>query len=64
MLLQFDFIVVLNLFVLLLWPVFITEPKTETTTRRDTINIIMVIATVIAVILDIVFLVLKGTGHA
>ncbi len=60
MLLQFDFIVVLNLFVLLLWPVFEIGPKN----RRDILNIIMVIATVIAVVLDIVFLVLKGTGHA
>lgn len=54
-LLNFEFIVVLNLFVALLWP----ATGTYAGTRKDVVGIIMVILTVIAVVLDIFFLVLS-----
>lgn len=54
-LLDFNFLAILNLFVLLLWP----ASGTYTGVRRDVIGVIMLILTVIAVVLDIFFIVLK-----
>jgi hypothetical protein len=54
-LLDFEFVVVLNVFVLILYPA--TTPYRNT--RYDVVSVIMIIFTIIAVILDIVFLVLK-----
>lgn len=58
-LLNFEFLAILNLFVLLLWP----ASGTYTGERRSVVGIIMLILTVIAVILDIFFIVLKLVGH-
>ncbi len=54
-LLDFQFLAILNLFVLLLWPA--SSPYTGD--RRGAIGIIMVLLTVIAIVLDIFFVVLK-----
>ncbi len=54
-LLDFEFLVILNLFVIALWP----ASGTYQGTRSNVLNIIMVIITVITIVLDIVFLVLR-----
>ena len=54
-LLDFDFLVILNLLVLLLWPA--SSPYAGD--RRNALGLIILILTVIAVVLDIVFIVLK-----
>jgi uncharacterized membrane protein len=54
-LLDFEFIVVLNLFVGLLWPA--SGPYRSVSSGA--IAIIMIILTIIAIVLDIVFLVLR-----
>jgi hypothetical protein len=59
-LLDFNFLAILNLFVLLLWPSFVPLVATD---KRTALNLIMVIITVIVVLGDIFFLVLKVTGH-
>lgn len=53
--LDFDFLVILNLFVLLLW--FASEPYVGN--RRNVLGVIVLIMAVIAVVADIVFIVLK-----
>lgn len=53
-LLDFQFLVILNLFVLLLWPVI----GTYTGPRRNALDVIMLILAVIAIVVDIVFIVL------
>lgn len=53
--LDFQFLAILNLLVLLLWPVF----GTYTGPRRNALDIIVLILAIIAVIADIVFIVLK-----
>jgi hypothetical protein len=58
-LLDFNFLVILNLFVVLLWPA--SAPYASD--RRGAIGLIVLVLTVIAVLMDIVFLVLKATGH-
>lgn len=60
LLLDFQLLVILNLFVLLLWPV--TTPYT--TNRRDAVSIIMLGLTILVILGDIYYLVLKSTGHA
>ena len=54
-LLNFNFLAILNLFVLLLWP----ASGTYSGARQSAVGIIMLILTIIAVVLDIVFLVLQ-----
>jgi hypothetical protein len=54
-LLNFDFLVILNFLVLLLWP---TSGR-YSGARSDALSIIMLILTIIAVVLDIVFMALK-----
>lgn len=58
-LLDFEFLVILNLFILLLYPA--TGPYR--TARYDVASIIMIILTIIAVVLDVAFLVLKAVVH-
>lgn len=55
-LLDFQFVAILNLFVLLLWP----ATGTYSGTRTSVLNMIMYILTALAVLLDIIFLVLKA----
>jgi hypothetical protein len=57
-LLDFNFLVILNLLVLLLWSVSGAFPVGDTPDRprRSVLSIIMVLLTVIAVVIDIVFL--------
>jgi hypothetical protein len=55
MLLDFQFLVILNLFVGLIW--WISGPYRGT--RSDVPSIIITVLAVVAVVLDIVFLVLK-----
>lgn len=52
---DFNFLVILNLLVLILWHA--GEP--HTTDRRNVLGVIVLILAVIAVIADIVFIVLK-----
>ena len=52
---DFNFLVILNLLVLILWHV--GEP--HTTDRRNVLGIIVLILAAIAVVADIVFIVLK-----
>jgi len=59
-LLDFNFLVILNLLVLLLWP----ASGAYTGGSRNVLNIIMVILTIIAVIVDIVFLAIRVGGAA
>jgi uncharacterized membrane protein YdbT with pleckstrin-like domain len=54
-LLNFEFLAILNLFVILLWP----ASGRVTGERSSVIGVIMLILTLIAVVLDIFFLVLK-----
>jgi len=54
-LLDFQFLAILNLLVIALWPV----SGTYTGTRASLLSIIMIILTVIAVVLDIVFLAVR-----
>ncbi len=56
--LDFQFLVVLNLFALLLWPA--SEPYAGD--RRNAVGVIILILTVIAVVADVFFLVLHF-GH-
>lgn len=51
---NFEFLAILNLFVLLLWP----ASGTYGGTRKDVMGVMVLIITIIAVILDIVFIVL------
>jgi len=51
-LLDFNFLVILNLLVLLLWP----ASGASLGDRRSVLAIIMIILTIIAVVIDIVFL--------
>lgn len=53
--LDFQFLAILNLFVLLLWPA--SEPYAGD--RRNAIGVIILILTIIAIVLDIFYLVLK-----
>jgi hypothetical protein len=53
--LDFQFLAILNLFVLMLWPVF----GTYIGPRRNVLDVIVLILAVIAVVADIVFIVLK-----
>lgn len=53
-LLSFNFLAILNLFILLLWP----ASGHYSGARASVIGIIMLILTIIAVVFDIVFLVL------
>jgi hypothetical protein len=53
--LNFEFLVILNLLVIVLWP----ASGTYEGTRSNALNIIMVILTVIAVLFDIAFIVLR-----
>lgn len=55
MLLDFNFLAILNLLVVLAWP----ASGKWAGTRSDAVGILMVILTIIAVVLDIVFLALK-----
>ncbi len=59
-LLNFNFLVILNLLVLLLWP----ASGTYAGDRRNVLSIIMVILTVIAVVIDVVFLAVRLGGAA
>ncbi len=54
-LLDFQFLVILNLLVIALWP----ASGMYTGTRANVLSIIMIILTVIAVVLDIVFLAVR-----
>ena len=54
-LLDFNFLVILNMLVLLLWPA--SAPYAGD--RRSVLSIILVILTVIAVLIDIVFLAIR-----
>lgn len=55
MLLDFSFLVILNLLVLLLW----SAGDPYTTDRRNVLGIIVLVLAIIAVIVDIAFIVLK-----
>ena len=57
-LLDFNFLVILNLLVLLLWP----ASGAVVGDRRNVLSIIMVVLTVIAVVVDIVFLAIRLVG--
>jgi hypothetical protein len=57
-LLDFNFLVILNLLVLLLWP----ASGASAGDRRNVLSIIMVVLTVIAVVVDIVFLAIRLVG--
>lgn len=52
MLLNFNFLAILNLMIIILWP----ATGTYTGTRSSVFRVIMIILTIIAVVLDIVFL--------
>ncbi len=54
-LLDFNFLVILNLLVIVLWPASGAYPGT----RANVLTVIMVILTVIAVVIDIVFLAIR-----
>jgi len=54
-LLDFQFLVILNLLVIALWP----ASGMYTGTRANVLSMIMIILTVIAVVLDIVFLAVR-----
>lgn len=54
-LLDFNFLVILNLLVVLLWP----ASGASVSDRRSVLSIIMVILTVIAVVIDIIFLAIR-----
>jgi len=54
-LLDFNFLVILNLLVLLLWP----ASGAVVGDRRNVLSIIMVVLTVIAVVVDILFLAIR-----
>ncbi|HEX3640109.1 MAG TPA: hypothetical protein VHV10_02340 [Ktedonobacteraceae bacterium] len=54
-LLDFSFLTILNLFVLLLWPA--STPYVGD--RRNALGVIILVLTVIAVLADIVFIVIK-----
>jgi hypothetical protein len=58
-LLDFQFLVVLNLLVCLVWPASVPYR----TTLNNAISIIVLILTILAVLFDIVFLVLKVFVH-
>ena len=66
--LDFNFLVILNLLIMLVWPVngyyTSTRPAQQAPagTRINVFGIIMLILTVIAVIFDIVFVVIKLVG--
>jgi len=64
-LLDFNFLVILNLFVLLLWPSasYLAVPSPATPDKRSTISWLVLIVTIIVVLGDIFFLVLKMFGH-
>lgn len=53
-LLSFNFLVILNLFVIVLWP----ASGSYHGTRSDVLYVIMIIFTVIAVVLDVIYMVL------
>lgn len=53
--LDFNFLVVLNLLIVVLWP----ATGNYSATRNNAINVIMLILTVIAVVFDIVYLVIR-----
>ena len=53
-LLNFEVVVVLNLFVLLLWPSSGRYPEGQ---GRNAVGIIILILTVIAIVVDVIFLV-------
>lgn len=53
--LDFEFLAILNALVIVLWP----ASGTYSGTRSNVLNIIMIILTAIAVILDIVFLAIR-----
>jgi hypothetical protein len=57
-LLGFNFLVILNLFVIVLWP----ASGQYSGARSSVVGVIMLILTVIAVVLDIFYLVLKLHG--
>ena len=57
-LLDFNFLVILNLLVLLLWP----ASGAVVGDRRNVLSIIMVVLTVVAVVVDIVFLAIRLVG--
>jgi hypothetical protein len=59
-LLDFTFLTILNLFVIILYPA--TTPYRKA--AYDAVSIIMIILTAIAMILDIIFLVLKVMGKS
>ena len=54
-LLDFNFLAILNLLVLLLWP----ASSPYVVDRRSAVGIIILLLTIIAVVFDIVFLVLR-----
>ena len=62
-LLNFEFLTIANLFILMLWPasghIYRSTTSPDTSPRMSPINIILLIFTVLVVLLDIVFLVLK-----
>jgi hypothetical protein len=58
-LLNFEFLAILNLFILLLWP----SSAPYINDRRGALGMIILIVTIVVVFGDIVFLVLKMTGH-
>ncbi len=62
-LLNFEFLTIANLFIVLLWPasghIYRSATSPDASTRLSPINIILLIFTVLVVLLDIVFLVLK-----
>jgi uncharacterized membrane protein len=57
-LLDFNFLTILNLFVIILYPA--TTPYRKA--AYDAVSIIMIILTIIAVVLDVFYLVLKAMG--
>jgi hypothetical protein len=63
-LLNFEFLAILNLFMLLLWPSasYLAVPPT-TPDKRSAISWLVLIVTIVVVFGDIVFLVLKMFGH-
>lgn len=59
-LLNFNFLIILNLLVLLLWP----AAGAYVADRRNVLAIILIILTVIAVVIDIVYLASRLGGAA
>jgi hypothetical protein len=59
-LIDFNFLVILNLFVLMLWPSFVPLVPTD---RRGALNLFMVFVTIIVIVGDVFFLVSKLLGH-